>query len=602
MIDLLGIVELGDGGPPRPFGEGEVPFPCHDPRYATAGRSASARLAATWLTRDGVHEAHDDTHRLFVVGDVFRRIGSPGYAPQAPPVPAADLLDELRGGPAETLAGIKGSFTLVLVDERSGGCTLYNCRTGVSPFYYSIEGSSFLFSTSLAALAARREASPAVDSAALAELVLFNYPIASRSFFEGVKMLRPAEEVAARPGGVARRRWWDVQTLYAQPKSGRRDALEEGASLFQTIVNDYAGERDRLRVSFTSGFDSRAILSVLDRDPGDLVAYAFGIPGSLNVSVPREICQRLGIEFDPIYLEEEYEAAYADNAFRAIKLSDALSTVERANYPYAFERLAHVSPVVLTGLFGSELLRTFQNVGHIVSEAFVRLNPATDPGASVAALVEEASDGYFDPDAIRGAADEVAADVRELWDDLAGLTEDQRFYMFLMLEGLRKYFGAEVHMERPWAINRFPFFDDEFVEFAFRAPFTGVHGRHTDPTVRERFLSQYFYAYVIRRYRPELLRYTTDHGYPPGDVLSLVWPLKVGAKFVARRLQEKRTSYREFRTEEWTETLYREHLRPGPADRWLDPRLGRDFASGAWKGNRTEFAKAASLKLWLEGL
>ncbi|MDQ3915622.1 MAG: hypothetical protein M3323_09895 [Actinomycetota bacterium] len=600
MIDLLGIVALGGGIPP-PFEEWDIPFPCHDLRYATVRRAARGVASAVWLSRDEAHEAADDTHRLFVVGDVFHRTDSPGYRAGAGPIDASELLPDVRVDAAATLARVKGSFTLVLVDEASGRCVLHNGRSGVSPFYYARDGDRFLFSTSLAALVRTMRHDPAVDAAALAELVLFNYPVAARSFFEGVAMLRPGEEVTAGPAGIARRRWWDLRDLYAQETIGRNDALEGGAALFHRVVNDAAAGPERLRVSFTSGFDSRAILSVLDRDPADLVAYAFGIPGSLNVSVPRDICARLGIEFAPIYLEHDYEAAFADNAFKAIALSDALSTVERANYPYAFERLADVSPVVLTGLFGSELLRTFQNVGHIVSEAFVRLNPAPDPGAAVAAMVGEAAEGaYFDGTALKGAADGVAADVAELWGDLDGLSEERRFYAFLMLEGLRKYFGAEVHMERPWAVNRFPFFDDEFVELAFRAPFTGVHGRHTDPTVRERFLSQYFYAFVIRRYRPELLPFTTDHGYPPGDVLSRVWPLKVGAKFVARRLRERRTGYREFRTEEWTEPLYVEHLKPGPADDWFDPRVHADLASGAWKANRTEFAKAASLKLWLE--
>ena len=83
-------------------------------------------------------------------------------------------------------------------------------------------------------------------------------------------------------------------------------------------------------------------------------------------------------------------------------------------------------------------------------------------------------------------------------------------------------------MERPWAINRFPFLDDEFVEFAFKSPMAGVYSRTLTPTVENRFKSQYFYAYVIKKYRPELLKMRTDHGYSPGDVLSPMPLLKIG--------------------------------------------------------------------------
>ena len=108
--------------------------------------------------------------------------------------------------------------------------------------------------------------------------------------------------------------------------------------------------------------------------------------------------------------------------------------------------------------------------------------------------------------------------------------------MFLFTEGLRKYFGAEIQMERPWGINRFPFLDDEFVEFAFRAPFAGVYSRTLHPTVANRFQSQYFYAYIIRKYRPKLLNALTDHGYAPRDVISPLALWRIGPQFLVPAL------------------------------------------------------------------
>src|SRR5205823_3685298 len=154
-------------------------------------------------------------------------------------------------------------------------------------------------------------------------------------------------------------------------------------------VNDRARDVPRVRVSFTSGFDSRATLAVLDKDPADILAYAFGIPGSMNISIPLQISNQLGIRFEPIYLDSAYEAQFDDYARRAVVLSDCLSTVERANYPYAFERHADFSPVVLTGLFGSELLRTFQNIGHIVSAELVRVHRAAEPRLELRRVVNE---------------------------------------------------------------------------------------------------------------------------------------------------------------------------------------------------------------------
>jgi hypothetical protein len=176
---------------------------------------------------------------------------------------------------------------------------------------------------------------------------------------------------------------------------------------------------------------------------------------------------------------------------------------------------------------------------------------------------------------------------------------DRRFYMLLLTEILRKYFGAELAMERPYAVNRAPFLDDEFVEFLFRAPFAGVHSRVLRPTVGNRYRSQYFYAHILRTYRPELLGTTTDHGYPPGDVLSPLAPLLVGPKVLYRRWRRRP----EFRTEEWTEGFYRRWFaaRP-PGENSPMGALARRFADGSWRSRRREYARELSLALWHEAV
>jgi asparagine synthetase B (glutamine-hydrolysing) len=601
MFDLL-----GSAGPPT-SGAGWRPdeaglLPSESSPGAIRRSVHGSTLTATWLDRGDPAAAHSvaGSRLLFVVGDVWHRSDSAPYAAGTLRPSADALLAGLDESFDACLAGVKGAFTLVLVDKSSGSADLLNSRTGISPFYYALAGGRLLFSTSLSALASRLPRRPDLDAAAVAELDLFNYPIGGRTWYEGVRALLPGEAVAFRDGALTSRRWWSPASLYDQTLLDREDALEEGAELFHRVTNDLASDHRRVRVSFTSGFDSRTIVAVLDKSPADVLAYAFGIRGSLNVEIPDTICAELGIAFEPLYLEDDYEAAFDRYALRAVVLSDGLATVERANYPYAFERLAGFSPVVLTGLFGSELLRTFQNVGHLVSPAYVAL--AEDRDAAVDALLRRsAGRSYFARPFVEAAAPEVAGDVAAFRGSFPGLSPQQRFYAFLLQEGLRNYFGAEVHMERPWGQNRYPFLDDEFVEFAFRAPFTGVHGRHLSPGVGERFRSQYFYAHVIRKYRPELLSYPTDHGYPPADVLSGAWPLKVGPKFLARRRKKRTTRYREFRTEEWTEGLYRRRLFAAPLrEGWFDRRLLDDFEAGSWKAHRAEFAKAASLKLWLE--
>ncbi len=584
MIDLLGIVGL----------PGAAALPCLPSERWLPDQAREVHtpaLQARYLPLPfgpGPHAANNGYH-VFVVGEMFRR---GDYT--SGPLSAQGALVYRRDSEA-LLRGTKGNFVLVLVEEHAATCELVSSRLNISPFYYAVDGARLIFSTSLASVAACLERA-AIDHAGVAEQALFNYPLGSRTFIRGVRNLRPAERVRFAGGTLEVSRWWDVRSLYDLPLMSKREALDTGSALLHATVNHLANDQARLRVSFTSGFDSRVNLATLDRPPEGILAYSFGTPGSINVAVPQAICARLGVRFEPIHLDDEYAVEFDDFALRTLVLSDCLSTVERANYPYAFQRTAHFGPVVLTGLFGSELLRTFQNIGYIVSAGLVQLHLGATAVAEVAPLADRSR--YVRPELVRHTLDDIRADVAAVFDEhLRDLPTDRRFYMFLLTEGLRKYFGAETHIERPWGLNRFPFLDEEFVEFAFRAPFAGVHSRTLRPTIGNRFRSQYFYAHVIRRYRPELLAATTDHGYAPADLLGPLPLLRIAPKVLARR----RRQAPEFRTEEWTAGLYGRHLlRTPPPDDIFTDQVRSDFEDGSWRAHRLEFARAASLKLWLD--
>jgi hypothetical protein len=361
-----------------------------------------------------------------------------------------------------------------------------------------------------------------------------------------------------------------------------------------------AEDTPRICASFTSGFDSRALHAVLRKKRADVLAYAFGAKGSINVTIPERICARMGYPFRPIHLDEQFERHFSRFAWRTIILSDGL-VVQRANYPYAFEQLGRFAPVVLTGLFGSEFLRTFQNLGTVVSEHFAVVNDAGGSEAAIARVVREAKNAsYLAPHVFRQAGDEVIADLGRWFRRFEHLERDHRLYMYLLTEVDRKYFAAELSTERIYATNRLPFLDDEFVEFVFSAPFAGVYARTITPTIGNRFSSQYFYAYLIRKYCPQLLPFTTDHGFPPAHLLRPLPILWVGAGYAQSRLQRRVRPNVEFRPRRWLHAFYtQEHSRLLCDVGIAGPKFAQDLQSGAYLDNLANFDKVAALHLWL---
>jgi hypothetical protein len=556
-------------------------------------------------SRDEQIESYADGQEwsLFIVGETFLSTrGEQVDAKLSGKLSAHSVLGLMKSQGEGFIDCLKGNYQLILIDYASNTCTIWNSRHGISPFYYASLPSAFFCSTNLAALVLAANLGRAFDGAAIVEHALFNYPLLDRTPFTGVKSLGAGEKICIGPAGLKVISYFDLGSLFRNSQFEDSEALERGAVLFRKVVNTIAADQEKIALSLTGGFDGRATLAALERPKDRILCYAFGIPGSVNLRIPETLCRTQGFRFQPIELDAEYENVFDRYADRAVIDSDGLSTAERANYPYAFEKLASWSPVVMTGIFGSELMRTFQNVGFMVSEAFVELNgvsPSRCPDVLRRAAKRQR---YLKEEFVVAHLEEVISDVGKLFSQCESLQDsNERFYYFLLTHGLRKYFGAEVHMERWYATNRFPYLDDDFVSFIFKSPFAGVRSNALKPTVLQRFRSQFFYAYVMKKFKPELLRTPTDHGFPPADLLKPFPMLWIGPKFLYHRQIRKWRRYREFKTEEWTGAYYQKNI-----DTLLKPsdifsaQLGKDFENNSWLQKRAEFAKAASLKLWLD--
>lgn len=542
----------------------------------------------------------EGTH-LFVIGEVWARWAKSDFKPGR--LTADTLLSSYLHQGMRVTSHIKGNYILVIYDETENTASLITSRSAVSPFYYSYENGKLYFATSAAEIVRSLPGSQSIDAAAVVETILFNFPMGERTFFCNIHRASPGSVISFSSEGISRSRYWDPRDLYGHNLLDCDEAVELGSMLLHKSVNLTASDQTKICASFTSGFDSRALRSVLEKDRNDVLLYSFGIPGSINVEIPKRICEKLGYHFLPIYLDKEYEDAFSEFAWQTITLSDGL-VVQRANYPYAFKKISAFSRFVLTGLFGSEFLRTFQNLGTVVSKEFDRINRSTEPVFELRQLLSELrTNSYLNPEIIDSSAAGVETDVEEWFSWSRDFSPDQRLYLYLISEVDRKYFGAEISTERVYATTRFPFFDDEFVEFLFTAPFAGPHSKTIKPTVKNRFDSQKFYAHIIQKYKPELLSYTTDHGYPPGDLLKHFAILHVGPKHLFSRYRRRITKYREFKPEEWLSQFYTENLfRSGRSFDFISPRFREAFENKSWLTNLVEFDKIAALKLWLAKL
>jgi asparagine synthetase B (glutamine-hydrolysing) len=566
---------------------------------------ADLQLAFTSRSDPSQYCTEDDDLMGMAIGEVYlnaagRRMLNAGRVKLRP----GDLLQLYRTTGTNLSDYVKGDFQVIILSKPRQELTILNSRFGISPFYYAWQDKKLLFSNNLAMVARFTGDDQHIEALALAEYAIFGYPLGDLTFFKRIKRLPPAARLSAGVDSFRSGIYWNCAGMLHQPLYSKAEACEIGGKLFKDTVNASAAGPEKICLSLTGGFDSRTILAVLEKDPQDLLCYSFGTAQSLNVKIPLQMCAENGLQFLPVYLDRDYERAFGDCAGRAVFFSDCLSSFERANYPYAFQKLRPFSSVVISGIFGSELLRTFQNVtlGYMVNDNYVRINFARGKKDAINAVIGRAlADSYFHADNFKNR-DELVEHIHQTCvADYPTQDDQERFYLFMLKEGMRKYFGAEVHMERIYAENRFPFLDDEFVEFIFKSPFAGVYTDPLKPSIRQRFESQYFYARLLKRYNPKLLKFTTDHGYPPRYLLSRAALFKMMPGLALKKARRILTNYREFKVEEWSEDFYRDRISPSDLTMPVfSKRLNSDYVERQWLGNRMKFARAVSLSLYLK--
>jgi asparagine synthase (glutamine-hydrolysing) len=113
-----------------------------------------------------------------------------------------------RSGP-ECLHQLRGMFAFALWDERDQSLFCARDRFGIKPLYYTIVGRNLYFASEIKALTPflpRIE----TDREALREYLSFQFCLAGKTLFAGVRELLPGHRLIVRHGQVQVQRYWEV--------------------------------------------------------------------------------------------------------------------------------------------------------------------------------------------------------------------------------------------------------------------------------------------------------------------------------------------------------------------------------------------------------
>lgn len=565
---------------------------------------------ACYLERENTGRNYFETEGLnmFIYGTVYtnnlyREVS--GENPQI--IYASFIYNLLKKYPDNFTDYIKGSFVIVVFNENTNDLKIITDRLNVLPLYYAFSGNILIISSSVRMILESGFISKEINNVALVHQLIFDYVLGTETYFKDICRVKNGMIYQFNEKGKTEKEYWNVEKLYNEKLIPKTLALEMLSSQLHQNTNLYCSDTEKLLVALTGGFDGRANLALLDKKTEDYLCYSYGMKGSRQIEIPKMIAKQLHINYNPVLLDEQYEKEHDECTLEAIEYSNGNAPIIRSNYPYAFKNLNSFSQTIMTGLFGSEVMRPLHNLGIMMNDYSEKLFLSDNPKDTLREIINDVKGkNYIDEKIIDENTEGIIEKIyEEYFEKYKGYNKILRFFFFIIQEGVRKYFSQEIQIERMYVTTRFPFFDDDFVQLMFKTPFAGMYNGFLGKSKIKRRKGQLLYAYIYKRFKPGLGKVELDRGYKPDDLLrpfpfNYLHILKGVRKISAYK---KITGNDTFDSVKWTkgfisDTLKNQTDKTGKFGKGLKDR----FYSGAYTGDLLKYSHMISVYKYINSI
>ncbi len=333
---------------------------------------------------------------------------------------------------------LNGLFSALIIDRLQGVAFLMNDRYGSERLYLIETAAGVHFSSDVRSILAVVPEARCFDEQAVAEYLTYGSTRDGRTLFRGVRLLDGAGIWTIARGAVRGR------AQYFEPAEWEHQS-ELTTAAFQArfeetldrIVPRYLEGAGPIGISITGGLDTRMIMACLPKSDRQAVCYTFaGMRGETSdVTIGRDVARMCGLRHQTLRIDAGFLSNFGDHVDQTVLLSGGVAGALGAHEIH-FSRLAReLSPVRLTGNFGSEVLRNMSTLKSVAPDREL-VDPGFLPTLAAAAVPKPAAH------AVTQAA------FREIPWHLSGT----------------------VAVARSELVFRTPYLDNDLVALAYRAP------------------------------------------------------------------------------------------------------------------------------------
>jgi hypothetical protein len=522
--------------------------------------------ADKFITINGLKYLHakndfnvDDKFVVLISGKVFNSLE---YSEDLNPLLEKDILDLYLISGKKFLEKIKGNFIILIYNKITKTIFIAKDQLGLKYLYYKIEDKYFYISTNLNDF---KSIHFEYNYSAVIEKILFTYPIGVETFIKNVFMLELGCILTYTASKFENQIYFSIEDLFPQNIIGNHFNKKHFLELFEKSVLQRANVSEKINVSLTGGFDGRANISVLLKNDQIFQTYSFGKKGGENTIVPIDVSKKLGIDYFPVYLDEEYEKKYSENALDSIYFSDGISIFERANYIFTLKQIANYSNYNLTGLIGGEIFAPVHLKVDYINKTYFNLIYLAEKVDLIDILSQKTLSSYLNLEFLKQK--EILEKIEEnikIRGELIREWKNQEFkWMYylkdLMTLGFQRFYGIQMHLERYYCENLTPFYDLDIIRYLFSTDHINIYSNafKSSPLVRRN--NRWLQSMIIKNSFPELGEIPVDRGYPPNYNLDC---RKVFIPYIFyKRRQRLKDAIPDFTSPIWCQILFKEKIK-----------------------------------------
>lgn len=333
-------------------------------QFYTSGKCTAPELGvyAGWIahekslasTQSAVQ--HDNNISLVFSGEYFLSASSTSQ-----PLDVSYLLDSYQNRGQYFVENMNGLFSGLIIDRNCKRVLLFNDRYGIERIYYHERNGDIYFASEIKALLAILPDLRQFDDDGVAQFLQYGCTLEGFTLFKDIKILPGAslwlfdEKLSNTKIPYFNPESWENQTALSE-----ENFEAEFIETFNRIIPRYLNTNQNIGISLTGGLDTRMITACLPKAIQKPVCYTFaGLTGeTLDVKLAAKISKTLELEHHILHLGDDFINNYEGFLNKTVYTTDGCAGALTAHEIYFNAQARRLSPIRLTGNFGSEILRS----------------------------------------------------------------------------------------------------------------------------------------------------------------------------------------------------------------------------------------------------